>query len=344
MRAAVFYGSSMPLRIEDRGEPEVDRDEVLVRVAACGLCHTDLHYLDHGVPTGKQPPLILGHEASGIVAMTGRDVQGVKEGDRVLLPAILTCGRCAACRSGRENICQRMAMFGNDVDGAFAEYVKAPAKDVFILPDEIPLVEGCIIADAVTTPYHAVKNRAEVRPGDSVVVFGCGGVGLNVVQFARLAGAAAVVAVDIADEKLEWARKLGASATVNAREVSGGCARAVRKLTGGGADIAIEAIGNPSTIQDAFGALRPGGRLVVIGYSDQEVALNAGRIMYREMEIRGSLGCRPVDYPRVIELARTGRIEVSALVTARYPLEAISTGFDGLRKGKGIRSVVVMRD
>jgi propanol-preferring alcohol dehydrogenase len=341
MRAAVFYGPNMPLRIEDVPEPTLGAGELLVKVAACGLCHTDLHYIDHGVPTVKPPPMILGHEATGTVVLTGPAVSSIKEGDRVLLPAILTCGQCAACRYGRENICQRMLMFGNDVDGAYAEYVKAPAKDIFILPSEIPLVEGCIIADAVTTPYHAVKNRAEVRPGDSVIVFGCGGVGLNVVQFANLAGGV-VIAVDLVGERLEWARRLGASVTLNPRQVQGGVARRIRQLTGGGADIAIEAIGNPGTIQEAFSALHPGGRLVVVGYSDHEVALNAGRIMYREMEIRGSLGCRPVDYPRVIELARTGRIQVNPLVTARFPLADINEGLDALRNSKGIRSVVVM--
>lgn len=341
MRAAVFYGPHMPLRVEDMPVPALDAGEVLVKVAACGLCHTDLHYIDHGVPTVKTPPMILGHETSGTVVLSGTAAGAIKEGDRVLLPAILTCGQCAACRYGRENICQHMRMFGNDVDGAYAEYVKAPAKDVFILPPEIPLVEGCIIADAVTTPYHAVKNRAEVRPGDSVVIFGCGGVGLNVVQFAHLAGGS-VIAVDVVEERLEWARRLGATMTVNPRQTEGSVARKIRQLTGGGADIALEAIGNPSTIQEAFSSLHPGGRLVVVGYSDREVALNAGRIMYREMEIRGSLGCRPVDYPRVIELARTGRIQVVPLVTARFPLADINEGLDALRHSQGIRSVVVM--
>jgi 6-hydroxycyclohex-1-ene-1-carbonyl-CoA dehydrogenase len=343
MRAAIFHEPHAPLQVQDWPEPTPDHDEILVRVAACGLCHTDLHYIDHGVPTAKPPPLILGHEATGVVAQVGKRVTQVKVGDRVLLPAVLPCGACDACRTGRENICLRLRMFGNDVDGAYAEYVTAPAKDVFILPDEIPLVEGCIIADAVTTPYHAVKNRAEVRPGDHVVVYGCGGVGLNVVQFARLAGGI-VIAVDIADEKLDHARRLGAEAVINPRPEPAGVAKAVRRLTGGaGADIAIEAIGNPATMREAFGALRPGGRLVVVGYSDHEVALNAGRIMYREMEIRGSLGCRPVDYPRVIELARTGRIEVASLVTARFPLDEINAGLDTLRAGRGIRSVVVMQ-
>jgi propanol-preferring alcohol dehydrogenase len=341
MRAAVFYEPTMPLRIEDVPVPELEDGEVLVHVAACGLCHTDLHYIDHGVPTVKPPPLILGHETSGIVVLTGTSAGAIKEGDRVLLPAILTCGQCAACRYGRENICQNMRMFGNDVDGAYAEYVKAPAKDIFALPPEIPLVEGCIIADAVTTPYHAVKNRAEVRPGDNVVVFGCGGVGLNVVQFAHLAGGI-VIAVDLEEERLEWAQRLGASSTVNPRQIEGGAARKIRQLTGGGADVAIEAIGNPATIQEAFSSLHPGGRLVVVGYSDHEVPLNAGRIMYREMEIRGSLGCRPVDYPRVIELVRTGRVQIVPLVTARFPLEHINEGLDALRHSQGIRSVVVM--
>ncbi|HEX9035410.1 MAG TPA: zinc-binding dehydrogenase [Ktedonobacterales bacterium] len=342
MRAAVFYEAGAPLRIQDWPTPEPGEGEILVRVAACGLCHTDLHYIDHGVPTAKRPPLILGHEATGVVSQVGSQAPNVKVGDRVLLPAVLPCGSCFACRTGRENICLNMRMFGNDVDGAYAEYVIAPAKDVFILPDEIPLVEGSIIADAVTTPYHAVKNRAEVRPGDTVVVYGCGGVGLNVVQFARLAGGI-VIAVDIAEEKLEHARRLGAAAVINPKAEQAGVAKAVRKLTAGmGADIAIEAIGVPATMRDAFSTLRPGGRLVVVGYSDQDVALNAGRVMYREMEVRGSLGCRPVDYPRVIELTRAGRIEVASLVTARFPLGEINTGLDTLRAGRGIRSVVVM--
>ncbi len=338
MKAAVFYGPNQPLKVEEVPTPSIGSGEILVRVSACGLCHTDLHYLDSGVPTFKKPPLILGHEISGVVAEVYSDVSRFKPGDRVLLPAVLSCGECFYCRSGRENICSNMKMFGNDIDGGYAEFVKAPAKDAFLLPGEIPLVEGSIIADAITTPFHAVKNRARVMPGDTVVVLGCGGVGLNLVQVANAVGGS-VIAVDISPAKLEMAQKLGAVAAINPNEV-GDVAKAVRKLTGGGADIACECIGNPKTMETAFSCLRTGGRFVIVGYTEQAMNLNASRVMYREMEVIGSLGCRPVDYPKVIELARTGKIQVTPMVSQRFTLEEINAGFAYLRSGEGFRSVV----
>ncbi|MEE9601912.1 MAG: zinc-binding dehydrogenase, partial [Thermoguttaceae bacterium] len=210
MKAAVFIEPNQPLEIQDIPIPEPGPNEILVKVAACGVCHTDLHYIDHGTPTFKPPPLVLGHEASGTVAGWGAEVTDWSEGDRVLLPSIFTCGTCAACRIGRDNVCHNLTMLGNHVDGAYAEYVLAPSQSAFALPAEIPLEEGAIIADATTTPYQAVVVRGEVSPGDQVVVFGCGGIGANVVQVAAVLGAR-VVAVDISEEKLEWARKLGAA-------------------------------------------------------------------------------------------------------------------------------------
>jgi 6-hydroxycyclohex-1-ene-1-carbonyl-CoA dehydrogenase len=341
MKAAVFYRPNEPLRIEEYPSPVTGPHDVLIKIAACGVCHTDLHYIDHGVPTFKKPPLILGHEPSGIVTQVGSEVKTFREGDRVLLPAVLTCGTCEFCRTGRENICSTMTMFGNNVDGAYAEYVAAPAKDVFHLPKEIPLDEGSIIADAISTPYHAVKNRAELRGGDSVVVFGCGGVGINVVQVAAALGGI-VIAVDISDRKLEWARRLGASYTVNSNAVEN-IGKEIKKLTGGGADIALEAIGKARTIEAAFGTLRKGGRLVVVGFSTEEIKLSAAKIMYFEMEIRGSLGCRPVDYPRLIELCRIGKIKVAELVTHKFPLERVNDAFGLLRTHdeNALRSIVM---
>jgi 6-hydroxycyclohex-1-ene-1-carbonyl-CoA dehydrogenase len=339
MKAAVFYEAHQPLRVEEVPTPEPGPGEVLVKVAACGLCHSDLHYIDHGTPTFKKPPLILGHEVSGTIAGLGDDVAQWSEGDRVLLPAVYGCGNCRMCRLGRENVCERGAMFGNDVDGGYAEYILAPAKDIFSLPEEIPLVEGAIIADATTTPFHAVVNRGRVAPGDTVAVFGCGGLGLNVVQIAAAVGAQ-VIAVDIADDKLEWARRLGAQHTFNSTEVDR-IDKTIRKLTGGGVDIGFEVIGNPTVQAQTFNSLRTGGRFVVVGYAGKPMSLNTGKVMYREMEIIGSLGCRAVDYPRVIELARQGKIMVKELVTARYPLSDINAGLDALRAGQNVRAVVV---
>ena len=338
MKAAVFHGPNQPLAIEDMPTPAPQAGEVLVKIAGCGVCHTDMHYIDHGVPTFKKPPLVLGHEASGTVAGLGSGVSQFKPGDRVLLPAVYGCGQCRMCRIGRENVCERMVMFGNNVDGGYAEYMLAPAKDAIPLPGEIPLVEGAIIADATTTPYHAVVNRGRVRPGDAVVVFGCGGIGLNVVQIAAAIGGQ-VVAVDIVDSKLDWAKKLGAAATLNAKSVER-IDKELRKLTGGGADVAFEAIGNPVTQEQAFASVRTGGRLVVVGYSDKPMTLDTGRVMFREIEIVGSLGCRAVDYPRVLDLARQGKIKVAELVTAKFPLDEINAAFDALRRGEGIRSVI----
>src|SRR3990172_6365368 len=300
MRAAIFEAPHQPLRLQELPTPVPGAGELLVRVAACGVCHTDLHYTDHGVPTFKSPPLVLGHEVSGTVAAVGPDVTGWEEGARILLPAVYGCGQCRMCRTGRENICERMVMFGNNVDGGYAEFAVAPANDALPLPESIPLVEGAIIADALTTPYHAVVNRGRVRPGDQVVVFGCGGIGLNVVQIAATLGAR-VIAVDLVEEKLEWAKRLGAAETISSAQTER-VDKAVRKLTDGGADIAFEAIGLPATQEQAFACLRTGGRLVLVGFAGEAMRLDGGRAMYRELEIIGSLGCRAVDYRRVIQL------------------------------------------
>lgn len=340
MKAAMFYGAGKPFKIEEVPTPKPGPGEVLVKIAACGVCHTDLHYTDHNVPTFKKPPLILGHEPSGTVAAVGNSVKNWKEGDHVLLPAVYGCGVCEACRRGRENICDNMVMFGNNIDGAYAEYIVVSQHTLFALPDELPLVESSIIADAITTPYHAVVNRGRVKPGDSVIVFGCGGIGLNVIQTAVAVGAS-VIAVDIAPEKLAWAKRMGAIATINSKEVER-VDKEARKLTNGGVDVAFEVIGLPETQSVAFACARSGGRLVLVGYSARLMDLNSGRTMYREMEIVGSLGCPAAEYPKVIELARSGKLKVKELVTAHYPLEQINDAFDKLRRGEGIRSVVVM--
>ncbi len=345
MRAAVFEKVKEPLKVvDDYDSPNIDgvTGQVIVDITACGVCHTDLGFLDHGVPTGKSPPLILGHEMSGVVKEISGDVKLFKQGDHVLIPAVISCGNCFQCRTGRENICSKQIFFGSNVDGGFAEQIMVPAKDIFHLPSEVPLEEGCIIADAISTPYHAVKNRGQVKPGDWTVVIGCGGIGLNLVQNIKVAGGLPI-AVDIVPEKLDIAKKLGAVETISAKEMDDrGIVGAIRKLTGGGADIAFEAIGNPATFKQAFNSLRTGGRLVAVGYSPKRWdGFDIGRVMFREMELMGSLGCRTVDYPRIIELVKNKRIVVEPLVTAKYPLSEINEAFDVMRRGEGVRTVIL---
>jgi 6-hydroxycyclohex-1-ene-1-carbonyl-CoA dehydrogenase len=338
VRAAVFHGAESGLSIEEVPTPSPVPGEALVRVAGCGMCHTDLHYLDHGVPTFKPPPIILGHEAAGTVAAVGERVTDWSEGDRVLIPAVLSCGRCRFCRMGRENLCERLEMLGNHIDGAYAEYVAVNASELVAVPEEIPLDKASVIADAVSTPYHAVKHRGRVRTGDTVAVVGCGGVGLNIVQCAAAAGGR-VIAIDLNEERLEIARTLGAEETINPEGVDR-LDKHVRKLTGGGVDVAFEAIGQPVTVEMAFSLLRKGARLCVIGFSHEPATIPVGKLMFFELEMVGSLGCGGGDYPEIVELVRQGKLQLDPVVSGTIPLEEIEEGFDRLRRGEGVRWVV----
>ncbi len=334
MKAAVLTEQGKISINENYPAPVPDEGEILVKVAACGVCHTDLHYIDHGVPTFKKPPVILGHEAAGIVASEGKFF---KEGDRVLLPPVFTCGKCRFCLSERENICRNMVMLGNSIDGAFAEFIKVPEKDVIAMPDEIPLEDGCIIADAISTPYHAVINRAKVKPYERVIVFGCGGVGINVVQIAALAGAE-VIACDIDDKKLELAKELKAALTVNPAKVD---LKDFLKQNVGAVDIAFEVIGKPETVEAAFKTLGKAGRLCVVGYTNRDITINPAKIMFFEQEIFGSIGCRPADFPKILDLVKDKKINLDKLIANKYGLDYINTAFDELRESKVLRNIIL---
>jgi 2-desacetyl-2-hydroxyethyl bacteriochlorophyllide A dehydrogenase len=232
-----------------------------------------------------------------------------------------------------------MTMLGNHVDGGFAEFVKVPAKDLVPLPKEIDVTDASIVADAVTTGYHAAVRRADLRPGDKVAIFGCGGVGLSTMQFAAIAGAH-VIAVDVDEKKLSLAKQIGAAEVVNAAAEKD-VAKAIRKMTGGGVDRAIECIGKPATIQQGHLSLRVGGRLVIVGYCDKPVEMVVAKVMFQEQEVIGSLGCRPGDFPRVIDLVRTGKFRLAPLITGKRPLAEIGAAMDDLRAGRSVRTVIV---
>lgn len=329
MRAAVFHAPGKPLTIEEVETPKVGPGEVLVKVAACGVCATDLHYL-HGIPTFKKPPLILGHEVSGWVEAAAADVTAFTPGETVLVPAVLSCGECLNCRRGRDNICERMVMPGNHADGGFAEFLKIPGRTLVRLPEGLPLQESAIISDAVSTPFHAVRNRGRVQGGDWVAIFGCGGVGINAVQIAAALGAT-VVAVDVDSKKLAQARELGAAEALNPREVD--VPKAIRKLTGGGVDVAFEIVGKPQVLDQAFSSVRPGGTLVVVGSSEETWTLAVSRVMFREISVLGSLGCCSSEFPPILQMVRAGKIRLEPVVGDRLPLDRINDALARLEAG-----------
>ena len=350
MKAAVYRQNNKNLLIENLPVPEIKQDEVLIKVAACGLCHTDLHYIDHGVPTFREPPIILGHEASGIIEEAGekafinlnanekiKNEKQFKKGYRVLVPAVLSCGTCKFCKQGRENTCQSMIMPGNSINGAFSQYMAVPSKDIILLPDEIPLEEACIIADAVSTPYHAVINKAKVKPSDTVIVFGCGGVGINVVQIAAFIGAK-VIAYDIENNKLQAAKEFGAEIIINPRETN---LKEFLKKNKIRADIVFEVIGNSEVIELAYSILGIGGKLCIIGYTNQNITINPAKIMFFEQEIIGSVGCPPSKYLEIIDLVKNNKLKLDKLIANKYELEEINKALDELRKSKVLRNIIL---
>jgi 6-hydroxycyclohex-1-ene-1-carbonyl-CoA dehydrogenase len=339
MRAAVFTGGGKPLELRIVPRPTPGPGELLVRVVACGLCHSDLHYLDHGTPTFKTPPLILGHEISGTVVDVGPGVSPERIGEGVVLSSISTCGACAACRTGRENQCAVQRMIGNSVDGGLTEYVVWPARDAFSIPPELPLEDASVIADALTTAYHAVVRRGRLVAGETVAIFGCGGVGLSAVQVAAMTGAR-VIAIDIDPTKLALARAFGAELAYDAKDPD--LVKALKRATSGGPDLAIEAIGKPEVQEQALSVVRTGGRLVLLGFAAKPMSLPGGRVTFRELEIIGTLGCRNVDFPVVIDLVRRGKLAITPLVSHRHRLEEVNAGLDALRAGTGIRHIVVI--
>jgi alcohol dehydrogenase, propanol-preferring len=331
MRAAVLMSQqAREFQLKDVPSPLPAQGELLVRIAACGLCRTDLHYL-HGLATFKAAPIVLGHEVSGRVAGIGAGVEGWKEGEAVLLAPVIPCGQCEYCWKGRGTLCLNQRMLGNHTDGGFAEFVAVSARAAFRLPASVPLEAGSIVSDAVSTPYHAIVNRAQLRAGEWAVIFGCGGVGLSAVQVAKAVGAR-VVAVDIAPWKLEVASALGADIVVDGKDAKA-AAKEIRKATGGGADAAFDVIGNPEVIELATQVVKWGGRVVVVGYTEKPVTLQAGRIMFRELEVKGSLGCGLQDFPKVIDLVAQGKVRLERMVTHRFGLDELNAGFKMLDEG-----------
>jgi S-(hydroxymethyl)glutathione dehydrogenase/alcohol dehydrogenase len=365
MKAAVLSAVGASLVIEDVARPRPQAGEVLVKVAACGVCHTDLHVIKGEVPFPL--PCVLGHEISGRVEELGADVCGLRPGQRVVASFIMPCGRCVHCARGRDDLCETffamnrlkgtlydgqsrlyrpdgspLAMYSM---GGLAEYAVVPATDVFAVPEQLPLADAAILGCAIMTAYGAVKNQAQVVPGESLAVVGVGGVGSNVVQIARLFGAGEIIAIDIRDDKLASVAPLGATHLINAARENP--VQRVRDLTSGrGVDVAIEALGRPETVAAAFQMTGDGGRTVVIGIAAGQAtaAIEVTRLVRRGIRLSGSYGCRVrTDMPAIVRLAAAGRIDVAAPITRRYPLAEAALAYEALNRGEILgRAIVLM--
>ncbi len=366
MRAIVLPEPGAPLRLEDIPRPSPRAGEVLIQVAACGVCHTDLHVMKGEVrfPT----PAVLGHEISGTVAAFGTGVAGPPVGTPVVCAFIMPCGTCAYCAQGRDDLCvtffELNRLRGQLYDGTtrlaradgtplamysmggLAEYAVVPATDVFPLPARIPLAEASILGCAMLTAYGAVRHQADLRAGETVMVVAVGGVGSNIIQIARACGAAQIIAVDVRADKLEAARKVGATHVIDASQEE--VAPAAMEITGGrGVDVAFEALGRPQTILHAFGAVRDGGRVVVVGIAagDTAVPIPITRLVRRGVRVIGSYGGRVrTDVPAILRLVEQGAIAPQRTITRRYALAEAPDAYAALDRGEIIGRAIVVCD
>ena len=359
MRAAVLHEFNAPLVVEELELDPPRAGEVLVRMAASGVCHSDLHVVQGIHPTAL--PAVLGHEGAGIVEEVGPGVADLAPGDHVMLSWLPYCGRCRHCIRGRPNRCENVAWYDATMEdgtcrfhldgspihhyntSSFAERSVVPARTAIRVDPALPLTELALMGCAVMTGVGAVLNTAQVRPGDSVAVVGCGGVGLNVVQGACIAGATVIVAVDTVPAKLELARELGATHTVDA--AAGDPVEAVLELVAGGVDHAFEALGRPETIETTLRLTGRGGQAVLIGMAppDARVPLDALTVTLEERCVRGCWygSCVPLrDFPLLVDLYRDGRLQLDSLI-ANCTLDEVNEAFRRMEAGETARTVIV---
>lgn len=330
------------LELSDVPPPECGPHDVLIRVHACGICGSDIHGYDGS--TGRRiPPLIMGHEAAGIIEQVGAEVSRFTPGQRVTFDSTVSCGHCHFCRRGEINLCDNRRVLGVSCGeyrqhGAFAELVAVPENIIYPLPDDLPFEHAALI-EAVSIAVHAV-NITKFSLGDTVVVVGSGMIGLLTIQAAKLRGAGLVIATDLEDSRLEVARQLGADVTLNAKNVS--VVEEIQKYTAGrGADAALEVVGHQQTVQDAIAAVRKGGHVTLVGNLSPTIEFPLQSVVTREITVQGSCASQG-EYPECIRLLSSGAIKVDPLITARSTLAEGAEWFQKLYDGMpGAMKVVV---
>jgi Zn-dependent alcohol dehydrogenase len=362
-RAAICRELNQPVVVEEISVEPPKRGEVTVRVSACGVCHSDLSATNGTL--AMQLPLILGHEAAGEVVDVGPDVPGLKAGDHVVSSFIYMCGDCRFCVAGRPVLCieQGRAITtlpdgtlrtrdskGNALHifsgcGVMAEYATMHADNLVKIDPGIPLDRAALVGCAVTTGVGAVFNTARVAPGASVAVFGCGGVGLNVIQGARIAGAERIIALDTLEAKLEMAKQFGATDVLLSKEDP---TKALKKMTGGGPDYAFECVGSGELAALAYKAIRRGGVAIVVGVAKpgDSTAVRTMTLPFEEKTLTGSYfgSCVPrIDFPRMLGLYMGGKLKLDELITRRYSIGEAPQAFADLESGKNARGVITFQ-
>jgi S-(hydroxymethyl)glutathione dehydrogenase/alcohol dehydrogenase len=358
MRAAVFVGTEQPLSIEDVEPAAPGPRDVIVEIGASGVCHSDLSVVHGYLPV--PPGVVLGHEGTGRIVEVGSEVTKVKKGDRVVSSFVPACGVCWFCLHDQSNLCERefetmMAARGKRPDksdymtftglGTFAEAMTSSEDSVVRVETDIPDAQLALIGCGVTTGVGAALNTAQVKPGSTVAVVGCGGVGQSVIQGARIAGAARIIAVDLVEMKRKMAEQFGATDLVDPAE--GDAIAQVKALTGGrGVDYSFEVIGLPETITQAHGMARNGGTVCIVGMTRMEaqVTFSAFALFYEEKKILGSkYGSAQVrrDFQRFVDLIETGRLDTSSMVSRTITLDEVNDAFRAMEAGEVIRSVIV---
>jgi len=339
---ALLLSEYKKLELTDIPTPNIGPDDVLVQVQACGICGSDIHGWD-GSSGRRVPPLVMGHEAAGIVTAVGRDVVGFSEGDRITFDSTVWCGKCRYCLGGRPNLCDnRMVLGVSCADyrryGCFAEYVSVPARICCQLPASLPFEHAALI-EAVSVAVHAA-NRTPVMLGDTAVVVGSGMIGLLAIQAIKRKGCSQVIATDLNAQRLEVAKKLGADVTIDVSQEDA-VARVLELTNGRGADVALEVVGATATIKSAIDCTRKGGSITIVGNLAPTIELPLQSVVTRELNIFGTCASAG-EYPACVDLLASGMIKVEDMITAKAPLEDGPDWFSRLYDGEPNAMKVVL--
>ncbi len=361
MKAAILYETNKPLKVEKVTLDEPQTNEVLVKIMATGVCHSDLHFMKGEMPAAL--PVVPGHEGAGIVEKVGHGVTTLQPGDHVVLMVSFSCGKCRYCAAGRPTQCvenlpimsmatlpgghRRLRKGNQELNhlfglASFAEYTVVHERSAVKIRDDAPLEVVCLLGCGTSTGIGAAINTTGLRPGESIVIYGCGGVGLSAIMGAKLVGAGKIIAVDALSKKLSMAKKLGADYTINAKKEDP--VGKTMELTGGGADYALECIGNVDVMAQAFASIHYGGKCIIVGMAPLGAMISAAPFEFLLGKtlmgtVQGDI-CPSIDIPRYIDLYMDGKLPIDKLISHTYSLGQINEAFEALERGEVIRSVI----